>query len=161
MNSFERANKAGKIWRGDDLNFNSVEQNIAAVSRIWDEIWNLGALDVCEEVLATDYIGHLPLMTVRGPAEFRDMVKVYRGAYPDVNLTVEDIFAVGDRIAVRWVSRGTHLGPMMGIPPSNQKIEVMGISLFRMENGKVAEEWEGFDTFSMMQKIGAIPGPGA
>ncbi len=161
MNTLEKANAAGKIWRGDDSNFYSAQQNVAVVSRIWDEIWNLGSLEVCEQVLASDYVGHLPLMTVKGPGEFRDMVAVYRTAYPDVNLTVEDIFAIGDRIAVRWVSRGTHLGPMMGIPPSNAKIEVMGISLFRMENGKVAEEWEGFDTFGMMQQIGAIPGPGA
>ena len=63
-------------------------------------------------------------------------------------------------MTVRWVSRGTHLGEMMGIPPSNNKIEVMGISIFRMAAGQVAEEWEGFDTLGMMQQIGAIPKPG-
>lgn len=161
MKALEKANAAGKIWRGDDQNIYSEAQNVAIVSRIWDEIWNLGALDVCEEVLAAGYIGHLPLMTVRGPAEFRNLVEIYRQAYPNVHLTVDDVFAVGNRVAVRWVSRGTHSGPMMGIPPSNKNIEVMGISLFRMENGKVAEEWEGFDTLGMMQQIGAIPGPGA
>jgi steroid delta-isomerase-like uncharacterized protein len=133
------------------------KQNLSVVSRIWNEIWNTGALEVCDEVFSSDYIGHLPIMTVHGPAEFENLVKIYLEAFPDVNLTVEDSFAINDRVTVRWVSRGTHLGPMMGIAPSKNKIEVMGISVFRMSGGQVAEEWEGFDTLGMMQQIGAIP----
>lgn len=152
--------EAHAIWHGKNEELPSAQENVAIVSRIWDEIWNLGKLEVCEQVLARDYVGYLPLMTVHGPAEFQNLVRIYREAYPDVHLTVDDVFASGDRVAVRWVSRGTHLGAMMGIPPSNKKIEVMGISLFRMQDGQVAEEWEGFDTLGMMHQIGAIPSQG-
>jgi steroid delta-isomerase-like uncharacterized protein len=96
-------------------------------------------------------------MIVHGPEEFKNMVQVYLTAFPDVHLTVEDTFAAGDRLAVRWTSRGTHEGVLMGIPPSHNKIEVAGISIFRMVAGKVAEEWESFDALGMMQQIGVIP----
>ncbi len=150
--------KSGSNGNGAEPNHKA--QNLALVSRIWNEIWNKGALDVSDEVFTQDYLGHLPIMTVHGPEEFKNMVRVYLAAFPDVHLSVEDAFAIGDRVTVRWISRGTHRGPMMGIPPSMKKIEVMGISIFRMENGKVAEEWEGFDTLGMMQQIGAIPSAG-
>ncbi|MGB8215358.1 MAG: ester cyclase [Anaerolineales bacterium] len=146
---------AASIWLGQALSFYSVDKNLAIVSRIWDEIWNKGALEVSDEVFTQDYLGHLPIMTVQGPQEFKNLVKVYLAAFPDVHLSVEDAFGVDDRVTVRWISRGTHMGPMMGIPPSQHKIEVMGISIFRMAEGRVAEEWEGFDTLGMMQQLGA------
>lgn len=151
---------ADRVWRGELTPGNKdgpIQENVKLVSRIWVEIWNQGALAVCDEVFAPGYIGHLPLMDVKGPEEFKQLVRTYRNAYPDVHLTIEDVFAVGDRVAARWVSKGTHLGDIMGIPASGNEIEIMGISLFRIENGKVAEEWEGFDTLKMMQQIDAIP----
>ncbi len=151
---------ADEIWRGEltpAQPASVAEANLHMVSRIWDEIWNLGNYDACDEVFSPDYFGHLPMMDVHGPAQFKQLVSAYRIAYPDVHLTVEDIFGSGDKLAVRWTSRGTHLGEMMGMPPSGNKIEIMGISLFRIADGKVAEEWEGFDTLKMMQQIGAIP----
>lgn len=158
MDNDEGSNKkAARIWLGEPNSSDPVTQNLAVVSRIWTEIWNKGALEASDEVFAKDYLGHLPIMTVHGPEEFKNLVRVYLAAFPDVHLTVEDAFGAGDRVAVRWTSRGTHLGVMMGIPPSQNKIEVMGISIFRMAGGQVAEEWEGFDTLGMMQQIGAIP----
>jgi steroid delta-isomerase-like uncharacterized protein len=139
----------------------AVAGNIALVSRIWNEIWNKGDLAVCDAVFSADYVGHLPGMPapVHGPEEFRQLVQVYRTAFPDVHLTVEDILAVGDRVAVRWVSRGTHLGPMMGIPPTGRSIEIMGISIFHIADHMVAEEWEGFDTMGLMQQLGVTGAP--
>lgn len=152
--------RAARIWLGEETTNASLAQNLAVVSRIWNEIWNKGRLEASNEVFSKDYLGHLPLMTVHGPEEFKNLVKVYLQAFPDVHLSVEDTFGCGDRVTVCWISRGTHLGEMMGTPPSNKKIEVIGISIFRMAGGQVAEEWEGFDTLGMMQQIGAIPTPG-
>lgn len=160
MDTQTKNQRAAQTWLGDEISNDPLAQNLAVVSRIWNEIWNKGALEASKEVFTKDYLGHLPIMTVHGAAEFKDMVKIYLAAFPDVHLTVEDAFATGDRVTVRWISRGTHLGTMMGIPPSKNQIEVMGISIFRMDEGKVAEEWEGFDTLGMMQQIGAIPKPG-
>jgi steroid delta-isomerase-like uncharacterized protein len=148
--------------RGSTTTDAAIAQNIALVSRIWDEVWNSGDLEACVSIFSPDYVGHLPGMTapVRGPAEFRQLVDVYRTAFPDVHLSVEDVLGAQDRVVVRWVSRGTHLGPMMGMPPSGRKMEIMGISIFRIADGLVAEEWEGFDTMSMMQQLGAAGSAG-
>ena len=132
------------------------EANVAVVSRIWNEVWNQGKLEACDEIFSPDYVGVIPAQPgpIRGIEQFKQMVTVYRTALPDVHLRVEDLFTVGDRIAVRWVSRGTNTGPMMGIPPTGKSVEIMGISLFQMAGGKVVAEWEGFDTMSMMHQLG-------
>ncbi len=137
------------------------EREEAVVSRIWDEIWNKGAVDVCDEVFAANYEGHLPAMatTVRGPEAFKQLVRAYLTAFPDVHLSVHDVFSVGDRVAVRWSSHGTNTGPFMGMPPTGRRMELPGISIFRMEGDKVAAEWEGFDTLALMQQLGVVPEP--
>jgi steroid delta-isomerase-like uncharacterized protein len=132
-----------------------VDENKASASRIWDEIWNLGALDVVDEVIAEDYVGHIPAMPeIRGADGFRQLITTYRAAYPDLHLTIEDVIASGDRVVVRWTSRGTNTGDLMGMPATGKSVVVPGISIFRFEDGKVAEEWEGFDTLGMMQQLG-------
>ena len=135
------------------------QDNIAVVSRIWNDVWNRGDLDACDEILASDYVGIIPGQPepIRGPEAFKQMVAAYRGGFPDVHLRVDDVFATGDRVAVRWVSRGTNTGAMMGMPPTGRPMEVMGISLFQVVDGKVAMEWEGFDTMGMMRQLGLVP----
>ena len=123
-------------------------------SRIWNEVWNKGDLAVCDAVFSPHYVGHLPPGLVNGPEEFRQLVQTFRTAFPDVHLTAEDIIPAGEKIVVRWTSRGTHLGPLMGIPPTGRKVEIMGISIFRIADNQVAEEWEQFDMAGMMQQLG-------
>jgi steroid delta-isomerase-like uncharacterized protein len=76
------------------------------------------------------------------PEEFKQLVRSYRTAFPDVQLTVDDLIAQDDRVVARWTSRGTHQGEFAGIPPSGRRIEVMGISIFLVQNGQVQEEWK-------------------
>lgn len=141
----------------------STETNLALVSRIWDEVWNQGNLDAVDEIFSQTYLGHLPTPTgvVRGPEEFKQLVRSYRMAFPDVHLTVEDLIGQGDKVVARWTSRGTHQGEFAGLAPSGRKIDVMGISIFLLVNGMVQEEWEGFDRLLLMQQLGAIPSQGA
>ncbi len=137
------------------------ERAEAVVSRIWDEIWNKGDLDVCDEVFAPSYVGYLPGMPapVKGPEEFKQLVRIYLTAFPDVHLSVHDVISSGDRVVVRWSSHGTNTGPYMGFPPTGRQMEMPGISIFRMEGDKVATEWEQFDTFDLMRQLGAVPEP--
>ena len=132
------------------------EDNKVLVRRIWEEIWNLGALDVVDEVIAESYVGYIPAMPgpIRGTEGFKQLIVAYRTAYPDVRVTVEDLIAEGDRVVARWTSHGTNTGDLMGMPATGRAVEVPGISIFRIEGGKVAEEWEGFDTLGMMQQLG-------
>jgi steroid delta-isomerase-like uncharacterized protein len=139
------------------------EHNKAIVRRSFDELFTQGDLDVADAVFASDYVGHDPSLPqpIRGPAEFKRFVTMYRTAFPDLELTVDDQLADGDLVATRFTARGTHRGPLMGIPPTGRKVTVTGISIDRMVNGKSAESWTNYDVMGMMQQLGILPTPSA
>lgn len=84
-------------------------------------------------------------------------VEMYRNAFPDLRITVEDLVAEGDKVLTCWTARGTHQGEFMGIPPSGNRVEFTGISIDRIEGGKFVESWSNYDALGMMQQIGAVP----
>jgi steroid delta-isomerase-like uncharacterized protein len=140
----------------------STEQNKTLVRRYWDEAWNKGNLAVMDELVATDFDGH-PLPSDpnfgRGPAGQKQLVGMYRTAFPDVRMTIEDMTAEGDRVAVRWTARGTQTGEMMEIPATGKPTTVTGIIVNRLAAGKIVESWGNFDALGMLQQLGVIPTP--
>ncbi len=84
---------------------------------------------------------------------------MYLSAFPDMRVTVEDVIAEADKVVTRWTIRGTHRGELMGIAPTDEQVEIEGITIQRIEGGKIAEEWERYDNLGTMQQIGAIPSP--
>jgi predicted ester cyclase len=91
---------------------------------------------------------------------YQDAKKVneeYYKGFPDAKATIEQQFVDGDYVITRVVFSGTHKGEFQGISPSNTKINASGISIQKIENGKIVEEWDEFDGLGMMQQIGAIP----
>jgi steroid delta-isomerase-like uncharacterized protein len=130
-----------------------------ALARRWADIFNQGNLDLVDEIYASDFVGHDPTMPedTRGVEGAREFYGMYRNAFPDTQITIEDQLAEGYMVATRWTARGTHQGELMGVPPSGNRVEVMGITISRNEGGKVAEEWNNYDALGMMQAIGAVP----
>jgi steroid delta-isomerase-like uncharacterized protein len=88
------------------------------------------------------------------------MVTMYRSAFPDMRVTIEDLVAEGDKVAARWSVTGTHRGELMGIPATGKRVTVTGIEINRFAGGKLVEHWESFDQLSMMQQLGVVPAPG-
>jgi predicted ester cyclase len=84
---------------------------------------------------------------------------MYQMAFPDVRMTVEDGFAEGDKVVVRWTGRGAHTGELMGIPPTGKQVTVTGIDVYRVAGGKLVERWGEFDQMGMMQQLGVVPLP--
>ena len=82
---------------------------------------------------------------VEGTRRFTEM---YRNAFPDTQMSVEDVIAEGDKVVTRWTVRATHQGELMGIPPSGNRVEVRGISIDRIESGKFVETWSNYDALS-------------
>ena len=134
------------------------EQN-KALARRWADIFAQGNLDLVDEIYAPDYVSHDPTMPedIRGVEGARDFYSMYLSAFPDAEITIEDQVAEGDTVATRWTGRGTHRGEMMGVPPSGNRVEVMGVTISRIEGGKIVEEWDIYDALGMMQAIGAVP----
>ena len=83
-----------------------------------------------------------------------ESIKMFRQGFPDLFVSIEEIFAKGDRVTTRFIMRGTHEGEFMGIPATGKKIELSGILISRIENGKIVEEWEELDTMGLMMQLG-------
>jgi len=138
------------------------EENKAIIRRVIDEVLNgQGNLDVADELFAPDYVGHNPASPVdtRGPEGVKGFASMFRSAFPDVHFSVEDQVAEGDKAVTRWRGSGTHQGNLMGLAPTGNRVSFVGITINRLEDGKVAEEWQIFDALGMMQQLGAIPSP--
>jgi steroid delta-isomerase-like uncharacterized protein len=138
------------------------EENKALARRFLEEAFNEGNLGVVDEIVASDYVLHDPALPeeIRGPEGVKGFVEMYRSAYPDTDITVEEQIAEGDDVVTRWTGRGTHQGELLGVPPSGNRVEVAGITIDRISGGKFAESWTIYDALGMLQQIGAIPPPG-
>lgn len=136
----------------------SVEENKAIFRRIVEEGFNKGNLAIVDELVATNHVNHTD--NVHGPEEYKQFITMYRTAFPDLHMTIEDQIAEGDKVVNRWTSRGTHKGDLMGIPPTGKQITVMGMYVARIIGGKIVEEWGNFDALGMMQQLGVVPPPG-
>jgi steroid delta-isomerase-like uncharacterized protein len=136
----------------------SSEQNKQIVRRALEEPWK-GNLDVVDELVASDYIGHDPANPepLRGPEGVKEFISTYKAAFPDARITVEQQLAEGDFVTTRWTGRGTHEGELMGIEPTGKPVTVSGLTISRLEGGKIVEEYQNWDTFGMMQQLGAVP----
>jgi steroid delta-isomerase-like uncharacterized protein len=139
----------------------SVEENRALIQRFVEEAFNRGNLDVVDEIYAPVYVGHTAGLSEQtsGPEGVKGFVELYRSAFPDLHTTIEDIVTEGDKVAYRWTAVGTHRGGLLGVPPSNNRVELKGITIERIEDGKIVETYNNFDQLGMLRQIGAIPAP--
>jgi steroid delta-isomerase-like uncharacterized protein len=135
----------------------STEDNKAATRRFFEEVWSQGNLTVVDELCAPNFIYHTPLGPIHGLEGFKQFANMYRTAFPDVRVQIEDQIAEEDRVATRWVASGTHEGELMGIAPTGNRVTVAGMTIDRIANGQVVETWDNYDALGMMQQIGAIP----
>ena len=119
-------------------------RNKAVAMRVFDEIFNQGKFQVADEIYAPDFRNHGATRTVDLKID-QDAVHAEKKAFPDLRLTVQDMVAEGDKVAVLWTFRGTHTGSgYEGLPPTGTKVEVRGITIWRFENGRIVEEWSSF-----------------
>jgi steroid delta-isomerase-like uncharacterized protein len=108
-----------------------------------------------------DFVEHSPQPGIPPDREgLKQLVTVYRTAFPDTQFTVEDLIVEGDKAVVRWTARGTHQQELMGIPPTGKQATVTGIDIYRIKNGMTAEHWGNFDQLGLLQQLGVIPAPG-
>ena len=131
------------------------EQNKAIMRRIFDEVFNEGNLALVDELVAKDSIEHEN--NAHGAEGFKQTVAVFRTAFPDIQISVDDMIAEGDKVVARITMRGTHQGEFMGIPATGKTIAVQGIDIVRFANGKAVEHWGVTDSAAMMAQLGVAP----
>jgi steroid delta-isomerase-like uncharacterized protein len=133
------------------------EENKALARRSW-EIISQRNPDALEEVYTAETVLHEPDQDLNGVDEAKQYLSLYLAAYPDLNVTVEDVMAEGDQAVTRWTLRGTHQGETEEFgPPTGRQIELEGITIHRIEGGKIVEEWERYDNLSALQQLGLAP----
>ena len=133
------------------------EENKELARRSWEIVseWNP---DLIEEFYPPDLVWHEPDQDIRGYEEARQFVSTFFDAFPDMNITVEDAIAEGDKVVTRYTIRGTHRGETEEFgPPTGRQMELEGITIHRIEGGKIVEEWERYDNLSVMQQLGLVP----
>jgi steroid delta-isomerase-like uncharacterized protein len=127
--------------------------------RFIEEVLNTGDWSRADEILTDDVVMHHP--SAPEPIAGRDAVQgflsQFRAGMPDLSLGVDDVAGDAERVAVRWHAHGTHTQEMFGIPPTNRGIDIHGISFFRFEDGRIAEDWIEENTFGVLQKLGVVP----
>ena len=138
----------------------SAEENRTLILKVIEEVWNRGDLEAVDRYFADDYVDHAPLPgQAPGPEGYRAAVAAIREAFPDLHLTLEDIFGEGDKVAFRYTMEGTHRGDFMGIARTGKPVSVGGMIIARIAEGKAVERWANLDTLSLMQQLGVIPPP--
>jgi steroid delta-isomerase-like uncharacterized protein len=131
------------------------EDNKALARRSWEVVDNP---DLIDEIYASDLVWHEPDQDVHGLEEARQFVTMYKTAFPDLNVTVEDVISEGDNAVTRYTIRGTHQGGIEEFgPPTGRQMELQGITIHRIADGKIVEEWERYDNLSLMQQLGLVP----
>jgi steroid delta-isomerase-like uncharacterized protein len=138
----------------------STADNKALVRRFWEGLVGTGNSALADELLAPGYSVHYAGNPPMDRDGFLQFLGALRTAFPDVAVTVEDLLAEGDEVAVRWTWRGTQQGPFLGILPTGEAVAGSGIGLFRIANGRIVEDFVQEDTFGLLQQLGAIPAPG-
>ena len=136
----------------------TTDDNKALVQRFYDEIINQKNLAALDQFVSPNAINHtVPTGLPQGPSQFLGM---HLNAFPDVNATVEDLLADGDRVIARVSIRGTQHGAFGSIHARGKPITVTGINIFRIVNGKMVEHWGLVDRLSALQQLGIVPAPG-
>ena len=134
-----------------------------ALMRRWVEALNNGTWrEAFDALFTTTCVFHeprpgAPPRLAAGPQGARDYAAAGFAAFPDLQWTVEDQLAEGDKVMTRLTQRGTHRGAFMGIAPTGKHVTMTGINICRIEEGKIAEMWQNLDTLGLMQQLGAIP----
>jgi steroid delta-isomerase-like uncharacterized protein len=126
--------------------------------RLAEDPW-IGKLDETLELVADEYVGYEPSSPepLRGKEGYREFVERYLTAFPDGRITVDQQIAEGDLVVNRWTGRGTNTGELLGMPPTGKQVTVTGITIARIEGGKLREDWTSWDTLGMLRQLGVVP----
>jgi predicted ester cyclase len=139
----------------------STEDNIALVRRWREEVYNqkhLAAYDECFDPKCVDHA--FPLGQQGNLEEIKHFTGTFLAAFPDLHSTIEDIFAVGDKVAFRFSSIGTQQGTFMEIPPTGKQVTFRSIDIVRIAGGKIVEHWHETDALGVLVQLGVVPPPG-
>jgi steroid delta-isomerase-like uncharacterized protein len=132
------------------------EQNKAIARRAFEEILSGGRFELAEQLYAKDFVNH-GIHRNATLEEDQTALKGWHQAFSDIAIVPEKLIAEDDLVTIYWIARGTNTGTGNGLPATGKKAELAGITIWRIVDGKIKEEWSAFDQLSMMQQLGLLP----
>jgi predicted ester cyclase len=140
-----------------------IEQSKTIVRRVNEEAFSAdGDLSVIDEFVAPDLVDHTaPPHLQHGSESLKQLALIWRQAFPDLKVTVHELVAEGDLVVIAWSGGGTHLGELMGIPPTGKQGYMTGITFNRMQDGRIVERWGNNDQAGLFVQLGLMPAPAA
>jgi steroid delta-isomerase-like uncharacterized protein len=134
------------------------QENKALLQRWFAEVWNGGRRETIDELFAEDGLAHGlgDEGAVSGPEEFKEFHARFRGAFPDIVVTIEDLIAEGDKVVARCTVHGKHTGDNLGFAPTHSPVEFSGIAIVKVRDGKIVEAWNNFDFMRMNRQLGVL-----
>ena len=127
--------------------------NKVVYRRFLEEIFNEGQLHKLDELIAPSYVLHdAPPGTPKGREAIRQVVTMFRSAFPDLKVVIEEMIAEGNKMCVRATTRGTHKGTIFGIPATGKAVAMTGLTTVR--DGRLVESWVKNDVMGLMKQLG-------
>ncbi|OMF39353.1 ester cyclase [Paenibacillus peoriae] len=136
----------------------TIETNKQQMHR-FTEFINTASVKLAEELIAPDAIFYVPARedAMKGPDGYLAIIQMMRTGFPDIQWTLKEMVAEGDKVAARFIMRGTHQGSFFGFPPTGKTIEVQAMNFYRFSDGQIVEEYGQPDMLGLLQQIGAVP----
>jgi steroid delta-isomerase-like uncharacterized protein len=134
--------------------------NAAIVQRFIDDVINQGCYEVCDEIVAEDFLELDPLLGQRqGREGLKEIIAMMRSAFPDIHWVTDESVSSGDKVVTRFTWTGTQRGDFLGIPATGRPVTIKGVVIDRLVNGRMTDSRILMDTFGMMMQLGVIAPP--
>jgi predicted ester cyclase len=137
----------------------STEENKRVVRRFYEDVMNRGDADLLDEIMVEDFVDHGEALfgSPRGRETLKNGVRGARGVLPDLQVTLHEVIAEGDLVGVRGTMRCTHQGPFLNVAPTGHELSWLGLAMFRVVDGRIAERWFNSDSISILRQVGLAP----
>lgn len=132
--------------------------NAAIARTFYDDVWNKRREATIDALIAPDLVGTMEGQDVMSPAEFKAQWRELTGAFPDLRMTVDDVIADGDKVAVRWQVSGTHSGPFAGLAPTREQLSARGITWLEFRDGRIVRGWDSWNFGAVLMQLNAAAG---
>ena len=134
-------------------------ENKAIIRRLYEEVWNKRNLALIDKLMSPShalYEPNVPDSRV-GPQAYRATVNRFLSGMPDVCFTIQDMISEKSKVAVVWIMSGTHQGEFIGVPATNKKVSVEGVTIHQVENGKILDSYASWDRLGLLRQLGEEP----
>ncbi len=137
-------------------------ENKAIIKQLYEEVWNKRRLELVDEIISPSHALHDPNAagSAVGPEAYKRLVTRFITAFPDLRFNIEDFFGENEKLAVAWTISGTHKSEFMGVPATNKKVSVDGITIIHTVNAKIMDSYVSWDVWGMMHQLGVVPALG-